>query len=98
MSEISSGNTSQREYGQWGRAWVVEMGTFLSCLLIMLFTPLIVLYFYLSAFNYDCSLSAPMIDIIAGNISFRGLWEMLPQFSMASLWIFAIWFGLQLIL
>lgn len=90
--------TEIKESGQWGRAWAVELRTFLGCLLILTLSPLMVMYFYICAFSYDCSLTGPIYDILNGNLTRAAIWEKLPHFSMQALAIFALWLGLQLVL
>lgn len=98
MEKATLEQTRSQKDGQWGRAWAVELKTTLSCLLILAFTPMMVLYFYICAFNYECSLIAPIGGLISGNISLKDFREMMPQFSTHTLQIYAIWIGLQLAL
>lgn len=94
MKEISA----KKDCGQWGRAWQVRLQTLLYCSLIMTTTPLMVLYFYLAAFFYDCSLVKPVLQLFSGEVTLSGLWAKLPSFSIQALVIFSTWFALQIFL
>lgn len=76
------------QYPQWGRASSASKSVLFSCLAIFVFSPLLVLYFYISAFHYDCSLIEPLKDI-------KALLNHLPQFSSQALLILTLWVGLQ---
>ena len=84
--------------GQWGRAWYVEGWTFFSCLMIFLFSPLLVLYFYLAAYHYQASLLEPIYQLFTGQATLRGLWEMLPGFSASAAGILGVWLSFQIAL
>jgi 7-dehydrocholesterol reductase len=86
------------EAGQWGRALYAKLGTLLSCMLLFNFAPWVVLYFYVAAFSYEGSLSAPIIDIVSGSATFADLYSKLPKFSWEASFILAFWFGLQVVL
>lgn len=88
----------ESEYATWGRAWKVGAWTLSSCIGLLVFSPLMVLYFYVAAFYYDGALSAPLIDLMSGNISLATLWKQLPSFSLAALGIITFWLVLQLVL
>ncbi len=82
----------------WGRAWAVEMKTAISSLLILTLTPLMVFYFYICAFFYDCALTAPIMELVSGNLTLSSVWEKIPSFSTHALAVFACWYLLQLFL
>jgi 7-dehydrocholesterol reductase len=85
--------TNETIAGQWGRAWSSDLTSFLGCFLVMLFSPLMALYFYISAFYYDCSLIAPISAWISGHFDFS-----LPTFTTDALLLIAIWLSLQVFL
>lgn len=89
---------AQAKQGQWGRASHVQLQSFLGCLFIITLTPWLVFYFYISAFAFDCSLSAPILALLSGNLSLQELWTKLPRFSYEALLLWCIWVGLQIIL
>lgn len=94
MSDHSKQLTQSTNYGQWGRAWNAQFQAILGTLSIMMLSPLLVLYFYLSCFYFDCSLTQPIIALVSGNINLN----ILPSFSFEALKIFLIWIGLQVVL
>lgn len=79
----------------WGRASKASFYTTLNCLGLLIGTPLTVLYFYVSAFMFDCSLLAPIQAFMAGSLSFR---EMLPPFSLKALTLLFGWITFQVVL
>lgn len=72
----------------WGRSAKVNWSTFLGCLALFIFSPMMVLYFYIAAFHFDGSLQMPL----------QAIWEYLPPFSLAAIPLLAIWLALQIIL
>ncbi len=77
----------------WGRASEVSLPTLLGCLFLFIATPLLVYYFYISAFFFNCSLIAPLQVIMHDTSSFLALIPY-PTFTAGTL--FLIWFGLQI--
>lgn len=98
MMEVPTAISQDKNLGQWGRAWQVSLQTVMYLLLLITTTPLLVLYYYLSAFSFDCSLLAPLSALFSGELTFSALWSMLPTFSLDAVYIFGVWFGLQLFL
>jgi len=82
----------------WGRVEKSRFATSLGALLIMLVTPLLAFYFYIVAFSFDCSLSAPIIGLWQGEIGIQELWEALPSFSFGAWKIVGLWLLMQLVL
>lgn len=97
MSEIQASQKIAKP-GEWGRACFVEIQTIVGCLAIFTLSPLLVIYYYLVAFNFEGSLLAPLTALYSGELSFQNLWDKMPSFSYKALYIFAFWFGLQLFL
>lgn len=89
MTAHSSSTATQ---GQWGRAWKVNPLTLLNCAAIFLFTPFIALYFFISAFYFNCSLMAPL------TASPQLWWNKLPPFSWTACAFILGWLGFQLLL
>lgn len=79
----------------WGRAWEATPTTFLSTLAILLFTPLMVLYFYVAVAQFDGSLFAPAAGLWTGHLSFL---DFFPVLDLQALPILCFWVGLQLAL
>ncbi len=77
---------------QWGRSWIATTASTVSCLLIFLFSPILVMYFYIAAFHFNASLLAPL------ELSFAELWQLTPNFTWDAFIILAVWFALQLVL
>src|SRR5262245_45990348 len=86
--------STQASTGQWGRAWEIHGFTFFSTLLIIISTPLIVVYFYLASTFFNGSLAGPLVLFSSQS----SLWEALPTFEFHALLIYATWFTLQIIL
>lgn len=89
MSTQLPSNESQ---GTWGRAWKVDITTYLSSAAILLFTPLLALYFFISAFYFDCSLLAPLTT------SPFSWGILLPPFSWTACGFIFGWLGFQILL
>lgn len=95
---MESVETTRDNQGIWGRAWQVSLPTFLSCLLLLTMTPLMVLYFYITAFHFEGSLSAPLQALWQGEMALSNFIPMIPDASLAAVGLFAIWIALQVIL
>ena len=79
---------------KWGRAEQVSTWTFLSVLLIIVTTPMLVIYFVLACVAYEGSLIGPILDWWAGG----NPWSYLPGISFTALVAYLAWMGLQVIL
>lgn len=79
----------------WGRASYASFTTLLLTLSLFIFTPLFVLFFYISAFYFDGSLLKPLQLIASGNFN---LINYLPPATLGSIALFATWFFIQLLL
>lgn len=79
----------------WGRASSVRFGTLMGCLSIMLFTPLLVIYFYIAAFHFNCSLLAPLEFISAGGLSTVNVLTFIPEITAVSFGLFLSWVAFQ---
>ena len=79
----------------WGRAWNVSQFTFISTLLILTTTPLMVIYFYLAAAYFKGSLLEPIQLLWMGKISLSSL---IPAFEWGALKLYILWVSLQIIL
>lgn len=86
-------STSESIAGQWGRAWNSDLTSVLSCLSLMVFSPILALYFYISAFYYDCSLVAPFNDWMVGNLKFN-----FPTLTKEAILLSSVWFFIQITL
>ncbi len=76
----------------WGRASVVSLPTFLVTLLLLIFAPLLVVYFYISAFYFNCSLTAPIEAILNGETNH------FPTLSLNAAALWGVWLTLQILL
>src|SRR5690606_26290015 len=88
-------NTALPQTQNWGRAWQVSAFTFLSTLLIITTTPLMVFYFYFSCVYFQGSLLAPLQAYLSGELA---LSAMLPSFEWGALKVYLLWFALQVVL
>lgn len=93
MSQLS--HTVQPRDGLWGRAWEFNWSTLFSALLIMIFTPLMVVYFYIACTYFQGSLLAPIVYQFENNAS---LLELIPSFEGNALLLYFFWFSLQAVL
>lgn len=79
----------------WGRAWRTSPFTFLSTLAILLFTPLMVLYFYAAVAEFNGSLADPLRALWEGRVSWQSF---LPACNFEALPFLGAWLGLQIAL
>lgn len=86
------------EKTSWGRAWNASVATTLGCLFLLVSTPFTVLYFYICAFHFDCSLVSPLQMLLEGNLHFAELLTLAPPFSMNALFLFIGWVAFQVVL
>lgn len=77
----------------WGRASEVSLWTSIGTVCILAGTPLLVLYFYISAFFYGCSLLAPLEALWEGNLDFE-----FPRLDSHAFLLLLGWIALQLVL
>lgn len=82
----------------WGRASRVSILTLISCLLILMTTPLLVFYFYIAAFHFDCSLVAPIDAVLTGKLSISSLFSLFPKVSLPAAGGVLLWIGFQVVL
>lgn len=87
-SEPLSPHTAQ---ASWGRASEVSKFTSIGTVCILAGTPLLVLYFYISAFAYNCSLLAPLIALWEGKLSLK-----LPSLTRDGIVLLIAWISLQI--
>ncbi|XP_070579698.1 7-dehydrocholesterol reductase-like isoform X1 [Ptychodera flava] len=81
--------------GEWGRAWEVDLGTYLGVVGLLMFAPLLVFYFFLSCDKYQCSLSGPILDYNGGHVFY--LWELLPKATWNAWKVGLIWLAYQVV-
>jgi 7-dehydrocholesterol reductase len=62
------------------------------------FSPLLVLYYYVSAYHFNCSLWAPLEAAMAGRLTAVGFWELLPTFSWFAAGLYLTWVAIQAVL
>lgn len=72
----------------WGRAKEASRPSFLGTLGLMVFSPLMVFYFYISAFHYNGAFLIPM----------EGILEKLPPFSIEVAALVLCWLLMQVVL
>lgn len=77
----------------WGRASEVSLWTSIGTVCILAGTPLLVLYFYISAFYYGCSLLAPLEALWEGNLDIA-----FPTLTRQGTFLLVGWIALQLAL
>lgn len=97
MDSIHDANRFSKR-GLWGRAWQVSLQTWLSCFLLLIFSPVLVFYFYIVAFHFDCSLVAPIQSVWLGTMNLSDIASWIPQPTFAAFAIVTIWFSFQVIL
>jgi 7-dehydrocholesterol reductase len=81
---------------RWGRAWNADTYKVATSLLILTTTPLMVFYFYISAFHFDCSLFLPIQQIVEGQLTLSEFLALLPPFSWGSALLFLGWVSFQI--
>lgn len=75
----------------WGRASEVSTTTLTGTLVILFGSPFLVLYFYIAAFSYHCSLIAPIVALWNGELAIH--W---PTFTKEGVYLVLSWLMLQL--
>lgn len=88
--------TTTPSWESWGRAWEVNASTCISTLLILVFCPALVFYFYISCTHFDGALSAPLFAFWEGSLTLTGLFRLLPAPSWTAAGLYAAWLALQL--
>lgn len=84
--------------GQWGRASEANFISVLGSFAILTCSPILALYFYVVAFHFDCSLTAPLLGLYHGSLTFISLWQMLPAFSWTAVYMIGTWITFQVLL
>lgn len=92
---VTAAMAEKEKQGQWGRAWEVSGFTKLSTSLILLFTPLLVFYFYVACTFYRGSLLETAVAIFQGDFFLENF---LPSLSFDAFALYFVWFGLQIAL
>ncbi|XP_077993488.1 7-dehydrocholesterol reductase-like [Glandiceps talaboti] len=89
---------SDRKPGQWGRAWEVDWVSSLGVLSLLIFAPVLVLYFFVSCDKYQCALSGPVVDLYSGKASLYDLWMMTPSMTIKAWKVGLTWLIFQICL
>ena len=90
-----SANPEQVKVANWGRAGErVSSLNVASCLALFLLSPILVFYFYVTAFHFQGDLLAPLQALYRGELSFGAL----PPFKIEALGLFLGWLAFQVVL
>ncbi len=81
--------------GNWGRAWETNWLSLFSTIFLLMAAPLLVVYFYVACVHFQGSLWEPIPALFLGKMAVASL---LPVFDLQAVWIFAVWFALQVVL
>lgn len=88
--------TTETQTGQWGRAWNTTLFSFLSTLAILLFTPLMVFYFYIACVHFEGSLAETTHALYTQPWSV--LWNLMPPFEIKAFALLLGWISFQAVL
>ncbi len=95
----SKSTASKHHNPSWGRASKISWVTELTCYSIVLFCPLMVIYFWLVCDSYKCSLSAPLQQIFYNGFSYDSikadLIDKFPRATMEGFQLYAGWLIFQ---
>ncbi|XP_077979622.1 7-dehydrocholesterol reductase-like [Glandiceps talaboti] len=91
------GEAGDQKPGEWGRAWEVDLFSYLSILGLLLFAPVLVFYFFVSCDNYQCALGGPIVDLYNGK-SLYDLWMKVPSMTLQAWKVGLTWLTFQIIL
>ncbi|XP_075044546.1 7-dehydrocholesterol reductase [Mixophyes fleayi] len=91
-------NGAKEEDGQWGRAWEVDWFSLGGVIFLLMFAPLIVYYFVMSCDQYQCALTAPILDLYSGKTQLSDIWSKTPLITWRAANIYAVWVSFQVFL
>ncbi|MBA2726573.1 MAG: hypothetical protein H0U49_00165 [Parachlamydiaceae bacterium] len=89
---------SKTALGQWGRAWKADLISYITAIAILIVVPVVVFYFYIAAFYFNCELATPALGLFQGTLSFKDVWRMVPNFSWSAVGIVFCWIAFQAML
>lgn len=81
--------------GQWGRAWEVDWFSLVGIVILLLCAPLTVYYFIMACDQYNCSLTAPVLDVATGQVHLTDLWAKTPSGTTKAAQLYASWVTFQ---
>nr|ABD91557.1 7-dehydrocholesterol reductase medium variant [Xenopus laevis] len=91
-------NGEKQHVGQWGRAWEVDYFSLASVIFLLAFAPLIVYYFVMSCDQYQCALTAPVLDLYSGKARLSDIWDKTPALTWTAVKIYLAWVSFQVFL
>ncbi|XP_015194019.1 7-dehydrocholesterol reductase isoform X2 [Lepisosteus oculatus] len=91
-------SSEKGKLGQWGRAWEVDWFSLVSVILLLCLAPFIVFYFVMACDQYQCSVTAPVLDLYSGKSTLIDIWNRAPSFRWSAAKIYAIWVSFQIVL
>ncbi|KAM4845373.1 7-dehydrocholesterol reductase isoform 2-T2 [Thomomys bottae] len=94
----SMSNGKAASQGQWGRAWEVDWFSLASVIFLLAFAPFIVYYFIMACDQYDCSLTAPVVDLATGRARLADIWAKTPPLTATAAQLYAAWVTFQVLL
>lgn len=97
-SPPSSANGHVSQKGQWGRAWEVDWFSLASVIFLLLFAPFIVYYFIMACDQFQCSLTAPVLDLALGRVRLADIWARTPGLTRVAAQLYAVWVSFQVLL
>lgn len=73
----------------------VDWFSLASVVLLLLFAPFIVYYFIMACDQFDCSLSAPALDLASGRTRLADIWARTPGLTWEAARLYALWVSFQ---
>lgn len=67
--------TQSQQGSAWGRNHGKDLKSILEVSFLFLFAPGLVVYYFMACDSFDCSLSAPVVQLMGGELSFAQLIE-----------------------
>ncbi|XP_071964912.1 7-dehydrocholesterol reductase-like [Antedon mediterranea] len=87
-----------RKPGEWGRAWSVNITTYLTTLFILFVTPFIALYLLMACPEFECSVTSPVIQFYHGKLTMAAFLARAQSLNVLAFKMAVIWIMLQILL
>ncbi|XP_039265783.2 7-dehydrocholesterol reductase-like [Styela clava] len=89
----------QPRKGFWGRAWEVDIKTYIGLTLMLIFCPIAPLYFYIACDGYGGDLLGPFWGNSTSNVTAgQQFLDNIPRWSWTALGIYSAWITSQLLI
>ncbi|XP_077864921.1 7-dehydrocholesterol reductase-like [Saccoglossus kowalevskii] len=89
---------NKRKGGEWGRAWEVDLFSYIGVCGLLMFAPVLVVYFFVSCDKYQCALSGPLLDVFSGKATPYDIWMKVPYMTSQAWKVGLVWISFQALL